>query len=614
MDRSREAEDQFASEQPSLLSSAWRYRWLVGFMGLLGVIAGLLFSAFRSPTYRASAAVLVEDSSSLFESVIDQNLDPVRFVSQQVEILSSNRVALEAASSLRTPFGLTSDQVSQAMDIQADHEASKITVSFEGESPQLAKAGADAIIASYEKVVQEQARERGDAALLKLTERTEEHEIRLDELQAELADLNALDPVRTERLQRFVDALAKLNQLQKQRESLGADDARLPGIRDQIADLEQDLRLWETITRIEESDPQLTALLSEQRSILDQMAVLRGRQDDITIEAELAGPGIRHKDPAQLPTSPAGAALSRLLGVFGLLGLAGGTALAYMLAVRSRVVTSRIMPEAVLDAPYLAEVPAFSLEGIKSPLPVRVAPTSASAEAFRFAAVAIESRSSMAGSRSLMMVSATLGAGKTTVAANTAIAAAREGLRVLMIDADFGNQALTQILLGDPFSEVGITEVVDGVDRLQDVVQHIVIGENRSVDLLSRGRRPVEAATVLRSEKARQFFAEIRESYDLVIVDGPPMLQVAYAGVLVRYVDSAVVVVPHGSRVGELEELADRIRLSGTPILGYVYTKAPLRQEMTASEGSMKDILGKGFEVNEGKPSVTASKRRAGRS
>jgi Mrp family chromosome partitioning ATPase len=89
-------------------------------------------------------------------------------------------------------------------------------------------------------------------------------------------------------------------------------------------------------------------------------------------------------------------------------------------------------------------------------------------------------------------------------------------------------------------------------------------------------------------------FAQLKQDHGLVFVDAPPLLQVAYSSAMAGYVDGLVVVVAHGTPVRELEDLADRLKLIGTPILGYLYNRSPLRPEMTATEGSMMDILGVG--------------------
>jgi Mrp family chromosome partitioning ATPase len=69
---------------------------------------------------------------------------------------------------------------------------------------------------------------------------------------------------------------------------------------------------------------------------------------------------------------------------------------------------------------------------------------------------------------------------------------------------------------------------------------------------------------------------------------------------VVRLCDSVVLVVSHGSEASSLVEAADRIELSGKGILGYIYNRAPLREEMLVRSGSMRDPLGLGIhpEIN----------------
>ena len=84
----------------------------------------------------------------------------------------------------------------------------------------------------------------------------------------------------------------------------------------------------------------------------------------------------------------------------------------------------------------------------------------------------------------------------------------------------------------------------------------------------------------------------MKAKYDLVLIDAPPLLRVAYATTLARLADRGMVVVAHGGDVHVAEELRDQIELVGTQPIGYVYNMAPLRAEMTLSAGSMADTLG----------------------
>ena len=198
------------------------------------------------------------------------------------------------------------------------------------------------------------------------------------------------------------------------------------------------------------------------------------------------------------------------------------------------------------------------------------------------------------------MVSGHMGDGKTVVAANTALASARQGNRVLVIDADFGDQRLARLLSPSDSPTVGLSELVERGFDLRDVVETVELSEGIRIDLLGRGQENVTAPEFLRSPAVQAFFEGVHDEYDMVLIDTPPLLQVAYASTIVRYADRVIVVVPDQGDVGAIEEVADRLALLGTPATGYVYNRAPLRGDMTRSEGSLRDVLGRDTDVGSG--------------
>ncbi len=282
-------------------------------------------------------------------------------------------------------------------------------------------------------------------------------------------------------------------------------------------------------------------------------------------------------------------ALGALLGVGG----------AYVATLRNRWFERRDEPELILGAPLLAEIPDFTGDRGKSALPARDEPTSASAEAFRFAAATLEVRFGPAATpdaprgqsptdesrpRLFVVTSAGLGEGKTAVTANTAIAAALRGSKVLVIDGDLEHPALTRLMLGLIAPSQGFTDVVETGLALSRAVAVLELSDAARVDVLSRGLQQVTTSDFFRSAGARELFETARGLYDLVLIDSPPLLQEAYAGTLVGYADRVIVVVPHKSPVSLLEEEQDRLTLIGTPLAGYVYNRAPLRPEMVAEQ------------------------------
>jgi Mrp family chromosome partitioning ATPase len=639
--RPREFDEIAALEQPSIAASMWRYRWLValivaGFIGL-----GLAFQAYVPAAFQATAEMVVEDprASQLFNvgDLPRTATNPQRYVADQVEILQSPRVAAQAAGLLQLWSGtdpetlndwpewlaspedlpdvlITQDGFLRNRSISSSRDSNQIEVSFTADEAAVARIGANTIVEAYRDVVFEQLANVAQDAVDLIERRQGELEISLEELQAQIDAILREDEVRAGLITEFENDLEQFLSLQQELDRLNASDPLSDAaaeVRVQLDDLLQDFETTAVIDTIEAGNAELQALIAQQDAGIAELATLANRANSIFIDLELTGSGISSLSFAPTPKTTTGSGPARILAAAIVLGLAVAAAITYFLASRRRAFGSRTLPELVLNAPLLAEVPDFTLEGIKSSLPVTQAPTSASAEAFRFAAAAVDIRASAAGAKSLMMVSATLASGKTTAAANTAIAAAREGLRVLVIDADFGNQELTGMFLGEEQPAAGITEVVAGRVPLEQAVRQVVVTDDRSLYLLWRGREPVEAANFFRTEDTQRFFREVKEQFDLVIIDGPPLLQVAYASTLVRYVDAVVAIVAHNSRVGELEEVADRLHFIETPAIGYIYTKAPLRAEMTASEGSMKDILGLGGESAGRTPAGAGRARRA---
>jgi Mrp family chromosome partitioning ATPase len=267
-----------------------------------------------------------------------------------------------------------------------------------------------------------------------------------------------------------------------------------------------------------------------------------------------------------------------------MVGLGVAAALTYYLDTKNSAFTRPSEPAEILSAPLLAEVPAFRHEGIESDIPVLTAPSSAAAEAFRFAATALDVRASTLGARSILMTSASVGAGKTVATANTGIAAASDGLHILLVDTDFGSNQLTSLLRVKVGA--GLADVATGKATIADAIKTLRVANNRYVSVLTPGVEDVDGPTFARSEGVRQLFKDLRERFDLVVIDGPPLLQVAYASTLATMADSAICVVEHGSPVRELDEVAARLEVVETPVLGYLYSHAPLSRQMMMSEGS----------------------------
>jgi Mrp family chromosome partitioning ATPase len=309
---------------------------------------------------------------------------------------------------------------------------------------------------------------------------------------------------------------------------------------------------------------------------------LTSLRDEIAVGSELASTGITFVSPAA-PATRADLSVP-VAGVLGLIiGLIIGSVIARWMALRERRLSDYAEPGRILAAPLLADVPDFSSERLTSPIPVRDHSASATAETFRFAASNMAVRLKALDMKCVSVVSGTVGDGKSTVAANLGYAATglgSDGSRVLLSDADFSDQTLTS-MLGVPLDSAGLTEVAISNAPLSFAAQALAWTGPGQIFLLPRGDLPVDTQSFFWSDDVRRVIEEAREDFDLVIIDTPPLLQVAYAGNLARLADSSVVVARHRGNSAELAEVRDRLTLLARQSIGYVYNKAPMRGWMS---------------------------------
>lgn len=128
--------------------------------------------------------------------------------------------------------------------------------------------------------------------------------------------------------------------------------------------------------------------------------------------------------------------------------------------------------------------------------------------------------------------------GKSTVAANLALAASQSGKNVLLIDADLRRS--TQHLLFRTPHNIGLSEVLDNEIEVRNAIQSTPIA---NLSVLTSGRIPANPAELLSSVRWDQMMMSIRGDYDLIIVDTPPVLAVSDPCIIAPRIDGLLLVV-----------------------------------------------------------------------
>ena len=564
--------------EPSVLRSVVRHKFLIaGFTIAFGIL-GFLVYWVRASEYAAEAGVLLVDPRS--NPAIGETLqrDENRYVADQISIMKSPTL-LGRASQLnvtpQNPSGVSVRELQRNTSIRTTEGSNYIVVRYRGGDPTAAMLAANSMVRAYRELVR--------------------------------ADLEATTEASLKRL----------------------DTA--------IGDVKQRIAAAST------PDPADVLLLQQ----------LRARRSKLGVDLQLAGDGVGLFSPAG-PGRRQGASLLATLALAVVLGGLIGAGLAYALDVRELRLNRRVGPRFLIRLPLLAEIPDLVQAGLSSILPARDEPGSWPADTFRFLAAAVGlRRDPLDGSvsaklakslqdeipgmtdrelavldqvanrldkiaqeqkptsrrskskrdlmlRSVAFVAAAEGDGATTLAANTAFAAAQAGDRVLMLDGDLWGRSLTQLLFPDDGSgtaangrRVGLTDMLLRGPLPEGIRLVAETAAGGSLSLIEPGATTLEAMNAIRTELIRPGLDATQDDFDRVFIDVPPILQFPYSDALVTSADGVVVVTRHRGAAPPLEHLLDRLDLLGVRPIGQVSNFAPLGEASGSALAELRSGVSK---------------------
>lgn len=279
-------------------------------------------------------------------------------------------------------------------------------------------------------------------------------------------------------------------------------------------------------------------------------------------------------EPATVPQfqSAPNTKLNLVMGAF--LGLVVAAAYVAAREVLDTRVRDAARVAALTDAPLLGSVPTHA-GGAGSAVVMTTDPLGAQAEVFRQVATNVEFLRTSGETLQLVVSSSLPGEGKSTVAVNLALALAEADHKVLLVDADMRRPSIASKL--DLAGAAGLSTILIGKASLSEVVQEI---GDHGLHVLASGAVPPNPSQLLASPLVVGLFTEMSESYDVVVVDSPPILPVADALLLSRFVTGTILVT--GSRRTRRNQLAETLRRMATveaPLLGVVLNQVALREQ-----------------------------------
>ncbi len=201
--------------------------------------------------------------------------------------------------------------------------------------------------------------------------------------------------------------------------------------------------------------------------------------------------------------------------------------------------------------------------------------TSVSAEAYRTLRTNIEFSSIDKKLKVITITSSAPAEGKTTVAANIAISFAENGKKTLLLDSDLRRPTIHKRFKLP--NSVGFVNIIVGNASKEDAIQKNIV---RNLDILTSGIIPPNPSELIGSNKNKNLLESLKEEYDVIILDSPPLLAVTDAQILTTISDGTIIVVKHGStKKDELERSKELLEKVQGNILGVVLNDVPLDDE-----------------------------------
>ena len=206
---------------------------------------------------------------------------------------------------------------------------------------------------------------------------------------------------------------------------------------------------------------------------------------------------------------------------------------------------------------------------------VALDPASEVAEAYRTIRTALYFGAPKDRSKTILVTSPSAGDGKTTSAANLAIAMAQAGKRVVLVDADLRHPQ--QHTIFGTRDRIGLASLLTGHATLDQAVQATNID---NLDLLPCGTPPRNPSELLNSGTFVELLETLAERYDQVVVDSPPVMGLADARIIAASCDLTVMVLRAQKSTRKRSTLArDGLLGVGARLLGIIVNDVPKTNE-----------------------------------
>ena len=487
-----------------------RWLWLILLVAVVAGSTTYFVSRTQRPIYRATSMLLIIEDNSSRNNAYNTLLTSERLASSYAERLTNFYVLQAAINSL--DVDLTPADLEKILFVDTVGQTNLLAVSVEHSDPQLAADLANTVPQFF-------------------IERTQ-----------------------AQQLDRLANSKASLEEeLMGVEEEIALTEQQILAIHQQAKQDESSLnQLNETLLRLRNAQTRLVQSLEDLR-------LTQANQLETVVIDEYARPPEQPVRPRVLTNTM----LATIAGIMLAVGVA------FLMEYLDDTVKD---PEEVEYATGLGTL--GILEQLKTNIPsealvVAREPRSPAAEAYRQVRTNIQFVNLDKKSKTLLITSAQPSEGKTTVAANLAIALAQSGRKVILVDCDMRRPTLHKLL--EVNSSRGLCDMIIRGRNDTSYLSGTLVPNLR---LLPAGRIPPNPAELLGSERMRSVIAWLQTQADIVVFDSPPVLAVTDAVILSQITDLTLFVVSASTtRYPSFIDALERIATVEAPIAGVVLNK-----------------------------------------
>ncbi len=285
--------------------------------------------------------------------------------------------------------------------------------------------------------------------------------------------------------------------------------------------------------------------------------------------------GVTVVSSAEVPKAPSSPKKTEIIVIGLAIGLLVGLGMAFTAESLDDAIRSKDdLEHAAPQVPVMGLVPMIgSWRDRAEPfLATRAEPTSPAAEAYRSLRTSLQFAAYDSAIGSVLVTSPTATEGKTSTVANLGVVLATVGKHVVLVSADLRRPRLAAFFgLNE---RVGLTSVMIGDLTLAEALQPVP--DTPGLSVLGCGPVPPNPAELLSSPRFAEVFDELKDQFDMVLVDSSPLLPVTDPVLLSRLVDTTLLIVAAGGTTkGQLRRGVEQLAQVGARHVGIVLNEVP---------------------------------------